>query len=236
MRKKGVRGVDRAGKVNAAKSIFQGTYYAFDIHINRKTIKRIKVIYEEGQHNRILFQMVEVFQTNGYRLVGVDIEEVLRHISGFTSDQPIILQGPKVLPREESPPGYDYAANWMLGERKLIDDLVKLVFSRVDLVALNSRSIDLFPHLIGATGTKTYMKAEILYSLSPATSAKNTGNDLLYVYIDGDDKVRKTFHFDHTKQWMINRYLVAPLRIPAVTTSDNGVSASAAAPSSDDVD
>ena len=121
MRKKGVRGVDRAGKVNAAKSIFQGTYYAFDIHINRKTIKRIKVIYEEGQHNRILFQMVEVFQTNGYRLVGVDIEEVLRHISGFTSDQPIILQGPKVLPREESPPGYDYAANWMLGERKLIE-------------------------------------------------------------------------------------------------------------------
>ena len=218
-----------------AKSTFQGTYYAFEIRVNGKTTKRVKVIYEEGQHDRLLFEMVEVFQKNGYRLVGVDIEEVLRHITGFTSDQPIILKGPKVLPRDEPPPGFDYNANWMLRDRQLIDDLVKLVFSRVDLVAINSTSIELFPYLNGATGTKTYMKAEILYALSPISST-NTGNDLMCVHIDEDDKGRKTFRFDHTKEWMINRYLVAPLRSPAVTASDNASSASAAAPSSDDID
>jgi len=223
-------------KVNAAKRIFQGTYYAFDIYVNRSTTKRVKVIYGEDQHDRLLFEMVGVFQANGCRVVGVDIEEVLRHITGYTSDRPIILKGPKILPRDETPPGYDYAANWMLKERKMIDDLVKLVFSHVDLVALNSKSVDLFPHLNGATGTKTYMKAEILYSLSPAKSANNTGNDLMCVHIDGDDKGRKTFHFDHTKEWMIKRYLPAPLRIPAVTASENPASASVAAPSSDDVD
>jgi len=218
---------------------FQGTYYAFDMYVDRCTTIQVKVIYEKARHDRLLFEMGRVLRKNECRLVGVDIEDVLRHITGFASDRPIILKGPKFLPRDESPPDYDYPANWMLEDRKMIDDLVKLVFSRVDLVARNSKSIELFPYLNGAATSrrsKTYMKAEIFYALSPVVSAKDTGNDVMCVRIDGDGKGRKTFQFDHTKEWMINRYLVGPPRSPAVAASDNAASASAAAPSSDDVD
>ena len=119
----------------------------------------------------------------------------------------------------------------------MIDDLVKIVFSRNDLVARNSKSIVLTPYLDGAaTGSNAYMKAVIFYAPSTVIG-KDIGNDFIRVQIDGDGNGRKTFLFDHTKEWMMNRYLVAPPRSAAMAASMNAASASqAAAPSSDDVD
>jgi hypothetical protein len=97
---------------------------------------KVKVIYEEDKHDRLLLEMGRVIQAHGCRLLGVDIEEVLRHMTGLTSDRPINIKGLKPL-RQKYPPGYDYDSKFMLGDRKLIDALVKLVFSRVDLVARN---------------------------------------------------------------------------------------------------
>jgi hypothetical protein len=147
-----------------------------------------------------------------------------------------MLKGPKFLPRDEYPPDYDYVANWMLEDREMIDDLVKIVFSRNDLVARNSKSIVLTPHLDGAaTGSNAYMKAVIFYAPSPVIGT-DIGNDFIRVQIDGDGNGRKTFLFDHTKEWMMNRYLVAPPRSAAMAASENAASTSADAPSSDDVD
>ena len=125
-------------------------------------------------------------------------------------------------------------------------------------MARNSESIELTPYLDGAATSpisNTHMKAVVFYYLSPAIYARNMGNigkgktvsktvisptaignDFMRIQIDGDGKGRKTFQFDHTKEWMINRYRVAPPRSPALAASDNAASASAATPSSDDVD
>jgi hypothetical protein len=223
-----------AGKVNAAKGTFRGTYFAFNMYIDRFNTIKVKVIYEEAKLDLVLSEIGRVLLDNGCRPVGVDIEEVLRHITGFTSNRPIILKGPKFLPRDEYPPNFDYVANWMLEDRKMIDDLVKIVFGRVDLVAKNSKSIVLSPYLDGAaTSSNAYMKAVIVYSPYPDIFEKDIGTDFMRVQIDGDGNGRKTIMFDHTCEWMINRYLVAP---PRNLASDNAASASAAAPSSNDVD
>ena len=232
---RGERAGGAAGKVNAAKGIYQGTYYAFWMDLYGEISLWVKIIYEEEKHDLLLLEMGRVIQEHGWRLLVVDIEEVLRHITGFASDRPINFKGPKPL-RRKYPPGYDYDAKFMLEDRKLIDALVKLVFSRVDLVARNSQSIELFPFLVRAgTGSGSYTKAVILYTLSPVESGKDIGDDVLRVEIDEDGKGRKTFQFYHTAKWMINRYLVAPPRSTAGAASDN-VHAAAPSSESDDVD
>jgi hypothetical protein len=221
---------------NAAKGTYQGTYFAINMHIDQFNTKKVKVIYEEAKLDLLLFEIGRVLLEKRCLLVGVDTQEVLRHITGFASNRPIMLKGPKFLPRDEYPPDYDYVANWMLEDRKMIDDLVKIVFSRNDLVARNSKSIVLTPHLDGAaTASNAYMKAVIFYAPSPVIGT-DIGNDFIRVQIDGDGNGRKTFQFDHTKEWMMNRYLVAPPRSPAMAAAGNAVSASATSPSSDDVD
>jgi hypothetical protein len=225
-----------AGNINAAKGTFQGTYFAINMHIDQFNTKKVKVIYEEAKLDLVLFEIGRVLLEKRCLLVGVDTQEVLRHITGFASNRPIILKGPKFLPRDEYPPDYDYVGNWMLEDRKMIDDLVKIVFSRNDLVAKNSKIIVLTPHLDGAaTGSNAYMKAVIFYAPSPVIGM-DIGNDFMRVQIDGDGNGRKTFQFDHTKEWMMNRYLVAPPRSAAMASSENAASTSADAPSSDDVD
>ena len=54
-------------------------------------------------------------------------------------------------------------------------------------------------------GSRTYRKAVIFYTVSPV-SETNIGIDYMRVQIDGDGTGRKTFQFDHSKEWMINRY------------------------------
>jgi hypothetical protein len=185
----------------------------------------VQVIYEKDKHQQLLSKIGRVLREFGCSLDGVDLEEVLKHITGFTRfDRPIILNGRGLPPLDdESPPGYDYKVNWMLEDRNLIDALVKLVFSRLDLVARNSTSIQPTPILNGAatmTGSRTYRKAVIFYTVSPV-SETNIGIDYMRVQIDGDGTGRKTFQFDHSKEWMINRYRVAPARNPAVAAAHN---------------
>ena len=86
-----MRGKRAAGKVNAAKGIYRGTYYGFWIDLYGELSVKVKIIYEENKHDRLLLEMGQVIQEHGWRLLGVDIEEVLRHITGFTSDRPINL-------------------------------------------------------------------------------------------------------------------------------------------------
>ena len=205
-------------KIQSAMDRYQGTCFGFHMHMNRYTTKLVKMIYERDRLQQLLSELGRVLTEYGCTLVGVDLQEFLQHITGFSRfDRPIILKGRKFPLRGKTPPGYDYVANWMLEDRNLIDALMNIVFSRVDLVARNSQSIELTPILNGAAtkpGSKTYTKAVIFYSVSPV-SETNIGKDFVRVTIDGDGTGRKTFRFDHTKDWMINRYRVAPARTPA---------------------
>ena len=193
---------------------FQGISYGFEMRIRRRggriATKKVQVIYEKDTHQQLLSEMGRVLREFGCSLDGVDLEEFLMHITGFTRvDRPIILNGRGLPPLDdERPPGYDYKVNWMLEDRNLIDALVRLVFSRLDLVARNSTIIQPTPILNGAAsvdGSRTYRKAVIFYTVSPV-SETNIGIDYMRVQIDGDGTGRKTFQFDHSKEWMINRY------------------------------
>ena len=203
---------------------YQGTSYGFRMKINRTTSGNVKVIYEKGTFQQLLSEMDQLLREYGCSLDGVDTEELLKHITGFSRfDRPIRLQGRGFPPRDETPPGFDYVSNWMLEDRNLIDALVNLVFSRIGFVARNWQSIELTPILNGAAtkpGSKTYMKAVIFYAASPV-SETDIGNDFMRVQIDGDGNGHKTFQFDHSKEWMINRYRVAPAKNPAVAAAHN---------------
>ena len=193
---------------------YQGVSYGFEMRIRRRggriATKKVQVIYEKDTHQQLLSEMGRVLREFGCSLDGVDLEEFLMHLTGFTRvDRPIILNGRGLPPLDdERPPGYDYKVNWMLEDRNLIDALVRLVFSRLDLVARNSTIIQPTPILNGAAsvdGSRTYRKAVIFYTVSPV-SETNIGIDYMRVQIDGDGTGRKTFQFDHSKEWMINRY------------------------------
>ena len=147
---------------------YQGISYGFEMRIRRRggriATKKVQVIYEKDTHQQLLSEMGRVLREFGCSLDGVDLEEFLMHITGFTRvDRPIILNGRGLPPLDdERPPGYDYKVNWMLEDRNLIDALVRLVFSRLDLVARNSTIIQPTPILNGAAsmaGSRTYRKA-----------------------------------------------------------------------------
>ena len=95
----------------------------------------------------------------------------------------------------------------MSQERKLIDDLLYVVFSRPDLVARNSKSIVLTPFLYSLEfGPDAFRNAVILYA--PSSSA--IGPDHMRVVTEGKGDGPTTFKFQHTKMWMRRRYSTAP--------------------------
>ena len=209
------------------KDTFVGTMYR---------IGPTKVIYEQPKFNRVLEEMGRALVANGYSIRGGDLTKLHQYVVGFSTpgNRTIILSGPRFIARNQYPIDFDWEAHFMSQDRRVIDDLVNVVFSRPDLVAKNSTSIGLTPLLWQwEFGPNAYRRAVIIY----APSAAPAGSDHMRVQIEGKGNGPNTFSFRHTTMWMSNRY---PTRSPAVpvsvTSLDNAASSSASAPSSDDVD
>jgi hypothetical protein len=187
--------------VDVAKEDDKDTFFGTSYRIGNT-----KIVYEKEKLDRLHLEICRVLKEHKFSTDGVDLDEVCQHVIGFANspERAIILNGPKFCPRSEFPADYDWHENWMSEDRKMIDDLLNVVFSRIDLVARNSKSIVLTPFLYSVEfGPNAFRSAVILY----APSSSIIGPDHMRVVIEGKGDGPNTFKFQHTKMWMRRRYI-----------------------------
>lgn len=187
---------------NLAAGIFVRDYTVQEFSATCFYIGPRKAIYEmECLELNVFPKIRSVFQDHGFS--AIDPRKVLAAVIGNSQREGVQWKGPIYYPPEKGyPPTYDFHGLFMQQDRKLLISLIEAIFSLKDHVARNSTVIPLRCHL-----ESVKFDPRIAFRQAVIHFIADSPGDRMRVTVQGEKDEPNTFTFEHTMNWITNRYL-----------------------------
>lgn len=139
---------------------------------------------------------------HGHDFPLVDAKDVLSLVIGSSPGRSMQWQGPAYFPTDGIyPPEYDYRGLFLVQEREMLRDLLRVIFGMKESIAQNSTVTSLKLNVVSLDyDTKSaFRKAELVYTASAP-------DDYMRVTVQGEKNEPNTFTFEPSDTWLTNRY------------------------------